>query len=345
MLLRRWRPAAAALLSGTSAVLTASLRIKSVTLWSQACIFSVWTELDGPSSEWSVFIWLQGSVAYIPQQAWIQNATLKNNILFGQERKESWYHRVVEACALLPDLDILPAGDATEIGEKVPTLPPAGAVHTWWYVYWESFHWQCVYWSCVYWLQGLNLSGGQKQRVSLARAVYRKSDVYLLDDPLSAVDAHVGQHIFDRVIGPKGLLKDKVWPCRTSAGSPVWLFKIVFIRIYVTPPVVCFYNICGNHFCKKNVPVKRTNHGSPPGMDSSLCLLLFRLGCLWLMASASCPRQTWSWWWRGVRSLRWDPSWSWWTGREPLPTLSTPSVDRSIERAPPTGTRVWQTAQ
>ncbi|KAM7392240.1 hypothetical protein PAMA_007390 [Pampus argenteus] len=117
---------------------------------------------------------VRGSVAYVPQQAWIQNATMKNNILFGQERKESWYHRVVEACALLPDLDILPARDATEIGEK-----------------------------------GLNLSGGQKQRVSLARAVYRKSDVYLLDDPLSAVDGHVGQHIFDRVIGPKGLLKDK----------------------------------------------------------------------------------------------------------------------------------------
>lgn len=58
--------------------------------------------------------------------------------------------------------------------------------------------------------QGLNLSGGQKQRVSLARAVYRKADVYLLDDPLSAVDAHVGQHIFDKVIGPRGVLRDKV---------------------------------------------------------------------------------------------------------------------------------------
>ena len=62
---------------------------------------------------------LQGSVAYVPQQAWIQNATLKENIMFGQERKESWYHRVMEACALLPDLEILPAGDSTEIGEKV----------------------------------------------------------------------------------------------------------------------------------------------------------------------------------------------------------------------------------
>uniref|UniRef100_A0A3B3ZXF0 ABC-type glutathione-S-conjugate transporter n=1 Tax=Periophthalmus magnuspinnatus TaxID=409849 RepID=A0A3B3ZXF0_9GOBI len=115
-----------------------------------------------------------GSVAYVPQQAWIQNATVQDNITFGREKLKTWYNRVLEACALLPDLDILPAGDATEIGEK-----------------------------------GLNLSGGQKQRVSLARAVYRKADVYLLDDPLSAVDAHVGQHIFDKVIGPKGVLRDK----------------------------------------------------------------------------------------------------------------------------------------
>ncbi|XP_077442262.1 multidrug resistance-associated protein 1-like isoform X2 [Vanacampus margaritifer] len=117
---------------------------------------------------------VRGSVAYVPQQAWIQNATVEENILFGLERKESWYHRVLEACAMLPDLEVLPAGDATEIGEK-----------------------------------GLNLSGGQKQRISLARAVHRKSDVYLLDDPLSAVDAQVGRHIFDRVIGPQGLLKNK----------------------------------------------------------------------------------------------------------------------------------------
>lgn len=65
---------------------------------------------------------LQGSVAYVPQQAWIQNSTLRDNIMFGQERREAWYQCVVEACALQPDLEILPAGDETEIGEKVSTL-------------------------------------------------------------------------------------------------------------------------------------------------------------------------------------------------------------------------------
>lgn len=64
--------------------------------------------------------------------------------------------------------------------------------------------------ACNISIQGVNLSGGQKQRVSLARAVYFDADIYLLDDPLSAVDSHVGKHIFEKVIGSKGLLKNKV---------------------------------------------------------------------------------------------------------------------------------------
>lgn len=118
---------------------------------------------------------LNGTVSYVPQQAWIQNETVRNNIVFGREFDSNRYDLIVESCALSNDLSILPAGDATEIGER-----------------------------------GINLSGGQKQRVSLARAVYFDSDIFFLDDPLSAVDAHVGKHIFDNVIGPKGLLKEKV---------------------------------------------------------------------------------------------------------------------------------------
>lgn len=113
-----------------------------------------------------------GKIAYVSQQAWIQNATLQDNILFGKPLNKSVYNRIIEACALKPDFDMLPAGDQTEIGEK-----------------------------------GINLSGGQKQRVSLARAVYADADIYFLDDPLSAVDSHVGKHIFEHVIGPHGLLK------------------------------------------------------------------------------------------------------------------------------------------
>uniref|UniRef100_A0A8C0HFM2 Multidrug resistance-associated protein 1 n=1 Tax=Chelonoidis abingdonii TaxID=106734 RepID=A0A8C0HFM2_CHEAB len=135
---------------------------------------SLLSALLGEMDKREGYVAVKGSVAYVPQQAWIQNAALKDNIIFGREMKESQYKRVIEACALLPDIEILPSGDRTEIGEK-----------------------------------GVNLSGGQKQRVSLARAVYCNTDVYLFDDPLSAVDAHVGKHIFDKVIGPKGILKNK----------------------------------------------------------------------------------------------------------------------------------------
>ena len=116
-----------------------------------------------------------GKVAYVPQQAWMQNCTVRDNITFGTDFSGAAYEATVDACALRPDLEMLPGGDMTEIGEK-----------------------------------GINLSGGQKQRVSLARAVYNDAEVYLLDDPLSAVDSHVGKHIFEQVIdNSSGVLRDK----------------------------------------------------------------------------------------------------------------------------------------
>ncbi|KAF9392817.1 Canalicular multispecific organic anion transporter 2, partial [Podila verticillata] len=115
-----------------------------------------------------------GQLAYVPQQAWIINASLKENILFGKALDQERYDRIIAAAGLIPDFKMLPAGDLTEIGER-----------------------------------GINLSGGQKQRVSLARAAYQDADIYLLDDPLSAVDAHVDQHLWQNLIGPEGLLKDK----------------------------------------------------------------------------------------------------------------------------------------
>lgn len=157
----------------------------------------------------------QGSLAYVPQQAWIQNATLKDNILFGSELNEARYQQVIKACALLPDLEQLPAGDQTEIGEKVSALGTMGRQST--CSRGQSccsVPAQCSEMSFLF--QGINLSGGQKQRVSLARAVYSNADIYVLDDPLSAVDAHVGKYLFDHVLGPKGLLQNKV----SSAALP-----------------------------------------------------------------------------------------------------------------------------
>ena len=135
---------------------------------------SLLSALLGEMEKVSGSVEISGSVAYVSQQAWIQNAKLKDNILFGHTLDQDKYSQVVADCALSSDLDILPAKDETEIGEK-----------------------------------GINLSGGQKQRVSLARAVYSDADIYLLDDPLSAVDSHVGKHIFDKVIGPDGCLSSR----------------------------------------------------------------------------------------------------------------------------------------
>ncbi|EDV20621.1 uncharacterized protein TRIADDRAFT_31533, partial [Trichoplax adhaerens] len=117
---------------------------------------------------------LQGSIAYVAQQVWIQNTTFQKNVLFGKEMDYTVYENVVKACALEEDVRSLPAEDYTEIGEK-----------------------------------GVTLSGGQKQRLSLARAVYSNRDIYLLDDPLSSVDTRVSKHIFDEVIGQRGLLSNK----------------------------------------------------------------------------------------------------------------------------------------
>ncbi|XP_071742643.1 ABC transporter C family member 12-like [Rutidosis leptorrhynchoides] len=108
---------------------------------------------------------IRGTAAYVPQISWIFNATVRENILFGSMFEASRYWKTVEVTALQHDLDILPGRDLTEIGER-----------------------------------GVNISGGQKQRVSMARAVYSNSDVYVFDDPLSALDTHVGREVFEKCI-------------------------------------------------------------------------------------------------------------------------------------------------
>ena len=121
----------------------------------------------------------KGKISYAAQSAFIMNATLRDNILFGAEYDESKYNDVLEMCALVPDLSQLQAGDMTQIGER-----------------------------------GINLSGGQRQRVALARAVYQDCDIYMLDDPLSAVDAHTGKHIFHKcIMSLRNAGKTVILPC------------------------------------------------------------------------------------------------------------------------------------
>ena len=146
--------------------------------------------------------------AFCPQYAWIQNATVKQNIVFGREYDRKWYNKVVDACALRPDLEMLPSGDLTEIGER-----------------------------------GITVSGGQKQRLNIARAIYFDADIILMDDPLSAVDAHVGRHIMEEAIC--GLLKDKARVLATHqlhvlhrADRIVWMKEGMIHKVATFPELM-----------------------------------------------------------------------------------------------------------
>ncbi|KPU73242.1 uncharacterized protein Dana_GF26917 [Drosophila ananassae] len=114
-----------------------------------------------------------GSISYAAQEPWIFSGTVRQNILFGQPMDHQRYWKVVKDCALQRDFDLLPFKDKTIVGDR-----------------------------------GASLSGGQKARISLARAVYREASIYLLDDPLSAVDTHVARHIFEKCI--RGYLRDRI---------------------------------------------------------------------------------------------------------------------------------------
>jgi ATP-binding cassette subfamily C (CFTR/MRP) protein 1 len=136
---------------------------------------------------------LNGSVAYVAQIPWIQNDSLKNNVLFNTPMDEDKYDQSLDYAELKPDIEQLIGGDMTEIGEK-----------------------------------GINLSGGQKARVAIARALYANRDIYLFDDPISALDAHVGQKVMERCI--TGLLKEKTRILVTHAVQYFHLMdKIIFM--------------------------------------------------------------------------------------------------------------------
>lgn len=125
---------------------------------------------------------VRGSIAYVAQSSWVMNASVRENIVFGHRWDPQFYDKTIHACALTEDFESLPDGDETQVGER-----------------------------------GISLSGGQKARLTLARAVYARADIYLLDDVLSAVDQHVGRHIIDNVLGAKGLLASKTRILATNA--------------------------------------------------------------------------------------------------------------------------------
>uniref|UniRef100_A0A7N8WQN1 Multidrug resistance-associated protein 4 n=1 Tax=Mastacembelus armatus TaxID=205130 RepID=A0A7N8WQN1_9TELE len=133
---------------------------------------SLLSAILGELSRESGVVKVKGELSYISQKPWIFPGTIRSNILFGKELNPQRYDRVLRACALKRDMDRLPGGDLAMVGDR-----------------------------------GANLSGGQKARVNLARAAYQDADIYLLDDPLSAVDAEVGRHLFEDCIC--GLLRKK----------------------------------------------------------------------------------------------------------------------------------------
>lgn len=116
----------------------------------------------GEMTKMSGTVKISGTKAYVPQSPWILSGNVRENILFGNPYDSAKYERTVKACAMIKDFELFGAGDLTEIGER-----------------------------------GINMSGGQKQRIQIARAVYQDADIYLLDDPFSAVDAHTGTQLFE----------------------------------------------------------------------------------------------------------------------------------------------------
>ena len=182
---------------------------------------------------------LTESVAYCAQQAWLVNATIKENILFASPYDEDRYHEVIEICALERDLEILDAGDQTLVGEK-----------------------------------GITLSGGQKQRVSLARAIYSNAKHILLDDCLSAVDSHTAKHIFEEALtGDLMIHRTCILVSHNVALTvPLAHFVVVLgngkVMAQGTPQQIMDHGALGDELLKSR-PVSRANSRPPSPIISN----------------------------------------------------------------------------
>ena len=144
---------------------------------------------------------VRGKISYASQEPWIFSGSIRNNILCGCEYDQERYNQVIRICALERDLQLFQSGDETHVGEK-----------------------------------GISLSGGQKSRVNLARCLYVDADIYLMDDPLSNVDAHVGRHLVDEAIS--GFLRDKI---RILVTHQLQYLKLVDTIIVLKDVIFCNY--------------------------------------------------------------------------------------------------------
>ncbi|KAJ2712264.1 ATP-binding cassette glutathione S-conjugate transporter ycf1, partial [Coemansia spiralis] len=142
-------------------------------------LLSICGELEMAAGTGSV----AGTIAYLEQSPWIMNDTMRANVLFGREYDADWFAKVIYACALTDDIAVWPDADLTVIGER-----------------------------------GVNISGGQRARLALARTLYSRADIYVLDDPISAVDAHVKRHLLEHVLLDTGLLAGKLRIITTNSG-------------------------------------------------------------------------------------------------------------------------------
>ncbi len=168
----------------------------------KTCLLNaILNNLDVLNTQKGKKIKVNGSIAYVPQKAWILNETVRNNIVFKREFDEEKYKKVVNICQLNPDFEIFKSGDMTQVSDK-----------------------------------GSNLSGGQKTRITIARAVYSDSDIYLFDDPLSALDSHVGEQIFTGLI--KDYLKNKTVLVVTHALQYIPMMNKV---IYIDDGKIAFF--------------------------------------------------------------------------------------------------------
>ncbi|KAJ2716655.1 ATP-binding cassette glutathione S-conjugate transporter ycf1 [Coemansia spiralis] len=142
-------------------------------------LLSICGELEMAAGTGSV----AGTIAYLEQSPWIMNDTMRANVLFGREYDADWFAKIIYACALTDDIAVWPDADLTVIGER-----------------------------------GINISGGQRARLALARTLYSRADIYVLDDPISAVDAHVKRHLLEHVLLDTGLLAGKLRIITTNSG-------------------------------------------------------------------------------------------------------------------------------